>query len=1361
MAELDHGDGSEKSGHEMVVNGPGLVTDNGDDGAMVGNVGSHTGNGNEVETVDSQRGPISEDGSRPFGDSDGPFGVIAGYGTGSAPENLPGKEEAKGPKKKQPGTVPFIRLFSFADKYDYCLMLLGSIGAVGHGAGMPVFLLFFGSLLNLFGEASVLQHGFPRHIVDKYALYFLYLGLATLVTSWMEVSCWMITGDRQSARLRTKYLEALLRHDVAFFDTDTNTGNFVSSIASDPLMVQDAISEKMGNFMHFMGTFVAGFIVGFSRQWRIALVTIAVIPLIGIAGFAYAYARTYTTARTAEAYAEAGTIAEQALAQVRTVYSFVSESKFVKAYNAALETTVMHGRRGGLAMGFTMGFTYTVVHPSFALLVWYGSILIRQGLINGGEAMSCMFAVIIGALALGQAMPNLTAFSKGKVAAYNIFQMIDHNDSKINVFDPNAQRLEKVAGHIELRNVDFSYPARPDVPIFQNFNLVIPAESTMAIVGSSGSGKSTVVSLLERFYDPTAGEVLLDGHDIKRLDLKWLRGRIGLVNQEPALFATTIGANILYGKDDATQEEIEEAAKAANAHSFIEKLPLGYQTQVGERGVQLSGGQKQRVAIARAMLKNPTVLLLDEATSALDAGSEQVVQEALDRLNVGRTTVIVAHRLSTIRNAHSIAVVQHGQVVEKGTHHELISNPDGTYSALVHLQELASTRDHGGSNSSRSLGSSSFRIGHSKGKSRGSRSFNAESFRRSYSGFVRVGSSRPDEEFNDDDEDPKNKSGRQQSKGSFLRLLAMCWPDWKYCMAGVMGSILAGCLFPVFGLLVGDTLTTYYEVPEKMKKNVATYAEAFVGLGGGALCIYILQHYSIGVVGENLVKRIREKMFFKILRNELGWYDMEENNSSQILARLNSDSTHVRGAIGDRAALMLENATLVIVSWTVTLGLQWKLSLVIISVTPLLVFASATMKFFQKSSFSGDLSKSYARATQVAGEAVTNIRTVAAFNAETKVQALFAKELQGPAASSFLTGQVAGLGLGFSQLCQFGSYALGMWYAGILIADEGASFGNCVKVFIVLVLCAYAMAETLAVAPDLIKGGQAVASVFEVLDRETSIEPEDLNGEHVTHLLGNIDLKNVTFAYPSRPNVTIFKNLSLKVLAARSLALVGASGSGKSSVIALIERFYDPISGQILIDGKDIKKYNLRSVRKHIALVQQQPALFATSIHQNIVYGKDGASEAEVIEAAKAANAHNFISSLPDGYKTQVGERGVQLSGGQKQRVAIARAVLKDPTILLLDEATSSLDAESEKIVQDALDRLMKGRTTVIVAHRLTTIQGADTIAVVQDGNILEEGSHAELVAEGGGYARLINLQTRSQEAKAAETSKEFSRYLD
>lgn len=396
--------------------------------------------------------------------------------------------------------------------------------------------------------------------------------------------------------------------------------------------------------------------------------------------------------------------------------------------------------------------------------------------------------------------------------------------------------------------------------------------------------------------------------------------------------------------------------------------------------------------------------------------------------------------------------------------------------------------------------------------------------------------------------------------------------------------------------------------------------------------------------------------------------------------------------------------------------------------------------------FAGDRNKAYARATQVAGEAVTNIRTVAAFHAEDRIQALFALELKGPSGRSFLTGQVAGFGLGLAQCLMYWSYGLGMWYSGTLISNEGVEFGRVVKVFLMLMISAAFVAETLALAPDLAKGGQAVESVFEVLDRKTTIEPEDPEGEQVDKLSGDIQLKHVSFAYPSRPDITIFKDLNLRVRSGHSLALVGASGSGKSSVIALIERFYDPISGQVLIDGKDLKKYNLKSVRQHIALVSQEPALFACSISENILYGKDGATEAEVIGAAKAANAHRFISSLPDGYQTQVGERGVQLSGGQKQRVAIARAVLKDPVILLLDEATSALDAESEKIVQKALDRLMKGRTTVVIAHRLSTIQGADTIAVVQDGTILEVGSHNDLIAKGGGYTRLINLQNRHQE---------------
>ncbi|CAM6101081.1 unnamed protein product [Calypogeia fissa] len=1280
----------------------------------------------------------------PAGGDGGPGAAGAGDGDDAIIDE---KEKGKKEKAKEP-MVSFFRLFTFADKFDYVLMAGGSIGAIVHGAALPIFFLFFGKLLNGLGENSGSLQGASTHTIDKYSMYYLWLGLAVLGSSWLEVSFWMQTGDRQAAKLRTKYLESLLQQDVGFFDTDTNTGDFVSSIASDPLMVQDAISEKVGNFQHYISTFVAGFIVGFTNEWRIALVTVAIVPLIAISGGFYAYSLTTSSSRAAGAYSEAGSIAEQSIAQVRTVYSFVSESKFIKAYSTALEKTFKYGAQAGLAKGLGMGVTYGVLFCCWALLLWYGGILVRKGTVNGGTALAAIFSVIIGGLALGQAVPNLTAFARGKVAAYKIFLMIDH-EPQINKPDPTAETLEKVDGRIELRRIDFVYPSRPDVHIFKDFSLTIPAGKTVAIVGSSGSGKSTVVSLIERFYDPISGEVLLDDHDIKKLDVKWLRAQIGLVNQEPALFATTIGANILYGKDNATQEEIEAAAKASNAHGFIDQLPLKYETQVGERGIQLSGGQKQRVAIARAMLKNPAVLLLDEATSALDAGSEQTVQEALDRLMVGRTTIVVAHRLSTIRNAESIAVVQEGRIVERGTHDELIARPDGAYSALVRLQEMAAAKDT-------SMKRSSSRTSYESRLSRGGGSYRAPgSLSITRSGplsMQKSGSSRsagdPKQGEAGDVLDGKDLM-EPKSKGSLTRLFIMSKDEWVYGIAGTIGSMLAGCLNPAFALIIAEVLTAYYNKSHsKMRKDVSTYALIFVALGVAAPFIYVLQHYSLGVVGERLVKRVRELMLTGILRNEMGWFDREENNSGQILARLNADATNVRAAIGDRVSVIVQNTTLLLVACIFSLSLQWKLALVMLSTFPLFVFAAFGENMFLKG-FSGDVNKAYSRASRVAGEAVSNIRTVAAFNAEKKVQALFATELEGPSSRSFWRGQVAGLGFGISQLFMYGAYGLGLWYSGQLENDGSTKFGPVIKVFLILIVTAFAVAETLALTPDLVKGGQAVESVFEVLDRKTKIEPEDPNGLQVEKIVGDIELKRVEFAYPSRPDVTVFKSLSLKVRSGHSLALVGASGSGKSSVIALIERFYDPLSGQVLIDGKDLKSYNLKSVRKHIALVSQEPTLYSDTISGNILYGREGATEAEVIEAGKAANAHNFISALPEGYNTEVGERGIQLSGGQKQRVAIARAVLKNPAILLLDEATSALDAESEKIVQEALDRLMKGRTTVVIAHRLSTIRGADTIAVVQEGNILEEGTHSELLAKGGGYARLINIQNRTHEAKS------------
>lgn len=405
-------------------------------------------------------------------------------------------------------------------------------------------------------------------------------------------------------------------------------------------------------------------------------------------------------------------------------------------------------------------------------------------------------------------------------------------------------------------------------------------------------------------------------------------------------------------------------------------------------------------------------------------------------------------------------------------------------------------------------------------------------------------------------------------------------------------------------------------------------------------------------------------------------------------------------------------------------------------------FLSSKLQQLFLKGFGGNYSHAYSRATAVAREAIVNIRTVASFGVEDRISIQFASELNEPNKQAFLRGHISGVGYGVSQLFAFCSYALGLWYASVLIKQKESNFGDIMKSFMVLIITALAVAETLALTPDIVKGSQTLGSVFGILYRKTSIEPNDSTSTIVSEIGGDIEFRNVSFKYPMRPDVTIFEDLNLKTSAGKSLAVVGQSGSGKSTVIALIMRFYDPISGGVMVDGYDIKTLNLRSLRLKMSLVQQEPALFSTTIYENIKYGKEEASEIEILRAARAANAHRFISRMPEGYQTNVGDRGVQLSGGQKQRVAIARAILKNPSILLLDEATSALDTESEKLVQEALDNLMEGRTTVMVAHRLSTIRNADTIAVLQQGKVVEIGSHEQLARKPGGvYKQLVSLQ--------------------
>ncbi|BAH91566.1 Os02g0190101 [Oryza sativa Japonica Group] len=471
--------------------------------------------------------------------------------------------------KAKPVLGSFMTVFMHADAVDVVLMVLGLLGAVGDGLSMPVLLLITGSVYNNFGGGADNVQEFSSK-VNMNARNLLFLAA--------EGYCWTRTAERQASRMRARYLQAVLRQDVEYFDLKKgSTAEVITSVANDSLVVQDVLSEKVPNFVMNAAMFVGNYAFGFALMRQLMLVALPSVVLLIIPTFMYGRVVVDLARRIREQYTRPGAIAEQAMSSVRTVYSFVAERTTMAQFSAALEESVRLGLKQGLAKGVAIG-SNGITFAILAFNVWYGSRLVMSHGYKGGTVFVVSYAVIQGGLALGSVLSNVKYLSEASSAAERILEVI-RRVPKIDSESDTGEELGNVAGEVEFRNVKFCYPSRPESPIFVSFNLRVPAGRTVALVGGSGSGKSTVIALLERFYDPSAGEVMVDGVDIRRLRLKWLRAQMGLVSQEPALFATSIRENILFGKEDATAEEVIAAAKAANAHSFISQLPQGYDTQ--------------------------------------------------------------------------------------------------------------------------------------------------------------------------------------------------------------------------------------------------------------------------------------------------------------------------------------------------------------------------------------------------------------------------------------------------------------------------------------------------------------------------------------------------------------------------------------------------------------------------------------------------------------------------------------------------------------------------------------------------------------------------------------------------------------
>uniref|UniRef100_A0A0K8VT37 ABC-type xenobiotic transporter n=1 Tax=Bactrocera latifrons TaxID=174628 RepID=A0A0K8VT37_BACLA len=1228
-------------------------------------------------------------------------------------------------KKDDVEPVGFFKMFRYATTKDKLLYALGLFCAIATGLTTPANSLIFGNLSNAMisygGSANYTRRTADENLLDAvqtFALQNSIIGIIMLVCSYISVTSFNYAANAQILRIRGSFLRSVLHQDMAWYDFN-QSGEVASRMNEDLSKMEDGIAEKDVMFVHFIVAFIGSLVLAFIKGWELSLVCLSSLPVTFIAMGLVAVATSKLSKQELNVYASAGNIAEEALSGVRTVKTFEGEYKEVQAYKSQIVDARKINIKRNLFSGMGFGLLWFFIYGSYALAFWYGVGLVLKnyegipgyGNYDPGNMITVFFSVMMGSMNIGMASPYIEAFGVAKGACAKVFKLIEQIPT-INPIEPKGKNLNKPLVHIELRDVSFKYPTREEVQILHKFNLTIKRGQTIALVGSSGCGKSTIIQLVQRFYDPQEGSVYFNDVDLKDINITWLRERIGVVGQEPILFGTTIYENIRYGREDATREMIIAAATAANAHIFINKLPKGLDTLVGERGAQLSGGQKQRIAIARALVRNPEILLLDEATSALDTASEAKVQAALEKASKGRTTIIVAHRLSTIRRADRIIVIDKGVVVESGTHAELMDLKSHYYNLVT--------------------------------KQLGDEPFTAS-----------VENSGKDNKFFDTkDEDEEMVEYKIEEAAlieenlddsSLWPILKMNTPEWPQLLGGMVCSVIMGCAMPIFALLFGEILQilAVRDNPEYVRDNTNVYSLYFLITGIVVGLATFLQIYLFGIAGERLTERLRGMMFGTMLKQEVAWFDDKANGTGSLCSRLSGDASAVQGATGQRIGTIFQSAATIVLGVGLSMYYEWSLGLLALAFAPFILVAAVMQRKVMAQENMGT-GKAMENCTKLAVEVVSNIRTVASLGREEMFYQQYMDLLHPAMARAKKNTHFRGLVYGLARSLMFFAFAACMWYGGWCVVNKGMEFGNVFKVSQALIMGTASIANALAFAPNLQKGVTAAKKIYLLFNRVPQIQDKPGISLAPWTAEGEVEFKEVKFSYPTRAEIPVLRGIIMNMKKGQKVALVGSSGCGKSTCIQLLQRFYDVDAGSITIDSLDLRNLSLSNLRHQLGIVSQEPILFDRSIRENIAYGDNTreVTEQEIIAAAKKANIHNFISALPLGYETRMGEKGTQLSGGQKQRIAIARAMVRNPKILLLDEATSALDAESEKIVQEALDAVSEGRTTISIAHRLSTIIDSNVIYVLDNGQVAECGTHKELLKLHGIYHTLWRLQT-------------------
>ncbi|KAL8445314.1 hypothetical protein Emed_005714 [Eimeria media] len=1301
-------------------------------------------------------------------------------------------------KKKASIFTPFRNVA----KRELIMVIIGILFSGGAGVMLPYFFRSMGQTVDSLNTTMEVEG-----TVKEMAI----AGLACLLLQAVACFCMEVVADRLTARMRCKYVSAVLNQSMAWYDTH-DSASLSSRLDARLTDVRDGIGMKFVAIPSNVIMIIGSLVISFTSSWSITLCSLAgFIPCV-IFGGLLGWAMRTSSARVNKALEEAGGLATETFTNIRTVAAFGGEKSARDRYEVSIGKAEKEGIVCGIWSGVGIGGLITSVFAMFALVFWLSgrkAANSMEDLLNslpadgqaifagppsewprpdfrGGSAFVISISLLIAAFTLGNITENLALFMKAVESASDIYEVVDEPSS----INPSSQEGEKdvpLNGDIVFDSVTFSYPSRPDAVVFKNFSLTIPAGKSVAFVGPSGCGKSTLLQLTQRIYDPKEGTVSIAGKNLKSLNTQWYRSRLGVVMQEPRLFSVSIEENIRLGcSSPKTLDEVMDVARQAHVAAFVEQLPLKYNTMCGSGGAQLSGGQKQRVALARALLRKPDVLILDEATSALDSKSEKRVQKALDEViqTSKSTTLIVAHRLSTIQGVDEIIVLDNkgdgAEVVQRGTHDELMQNTQGLYYHL--FQSQSGDKDEGESPQQPSGAPASSANSADEATTTGAVP---------YAGIAAAAAATAtvdddDMVMPDTSQDSLSAAdvlesaigmktstliakltGRtlvptKENTAKLSRAVKMLTPEWFVFLVMVVASAISGACFPLLGWLLGDFLTVLYKPdPDELRRETNFWALM--------LLIYCLVRFPIEILKQackeylasRLSRRLRSLAFENLVYQDMSFFDDSVNNTGTIVSILTGDVAVLTTAATGNFVSVFHAVFCLAVGLIIGFVNSWRLALVLLATFVLSVLAVGADHKISRPSYNaagGSVKKKgQDSASGIFGEAVQGIRVVMSFGLEKHFGDLYEKAAVSELGKKARTAIIFGISWGFSQSMQFFVFSLALWYGSKLANDGLATASQVMNTVFPIIFAASGIGIAVVYSTDAKKAKRAVVEVFRLIDRKSLIDVRDTScgSNMLEDFSGAVEYDHVSFRYPLRPDQRVYKDLTFSIAPGESVALVGASGCGKSTAVQLLLRFYDlhtntkhvPVDGKptaegnhgsIRADQSNIQDVDLTHLRSLIGLVSQEPVLFNLTIGENIRYSRPDATQAEVEEAARLANAHGFISGLPQGYDTPAGTAGAQLSGGQRQRIAIARALLRNPKILILDEATSALDAESEKQVQATLDRVVAGstkRSTIIIAHRLSTVRTADKIVVLQ--NEMGRGSR---VAEVGTHAQLMNI---------------------